>query len=343
MKQFFYLSVFCVLALTACTGAFKKGEIGLEYKIISGGGKQALVYGNFIQMHVKQVYSGTKDTVLMDSRDLMPSLQIFDSVNTPLPYYNILRQLKKGDSLIIRMLTDSAIKGSPQGMPPFMQKGKYIYTYVKLINVFETQAQVDSAMKAELLVAKPRMYKKQLEEIEKQLAKNKEQIEKDQKIIADYLLKNNIKAQKTKWGTYVAITTEGTGNLINNEDVATVNYTGKTLDSAKVFDSNIDPKFQHVQPLQVIMNQMGSVILGWTDALLQLKKGSKATVYVPSSLGYGKTGNGSDIKPDANLIFDMEIINVENESTLKEKQEEAQKKMTEAAKMRNDSLQKANK
>ena len=266
----------------------------------------------------------------------MPSLQIFDSVNTPLPYYNILRQLKKGDSLIIRILTDSAIKGSPQGMPPFMQKGKYIYTYVKLINVFETQAQVDSAMKAELLVAKPRMYKKQLEEIEKQLAKNKEQIEKDQKIIADYLLKNNIKAQKTKWGTYVAITTEGTGNLINNDDVATVNYTGKTLDSAKVFDSNIDPKFQHVQPLQVNMNQMGSVILGWTDALSQLKKGSKATIYVPSSLGYGKTGNGSEIKPDAILIFDMEIINVENESALNERQEAA-------AKMRNDSLQKANK
>ena len=336
MKQFFYLSVFCVLALTACTGAFKKGENGLEYKIISGGGKQALVYGNFIQMHVKQIYAGSKDTVLMDSRDMMPSLQLFDSVNTPLAYYNILRQLKKGDSLIIRLLTDSAVKGSPQGMPPFMQKGKYIFTHVKLINVFETQAQADSAMKGEMMLAKPRMYKKQLEELEKELAKNKTQIENDQKIIADYLLKNNIKAQKTKWGTYVAITTEGTGNLINNDDVATVNYTGKTLDSAKVFDSNIDPKFQHVQPLQVIMNQMGSVILGWTDALSQLKKGSKATIYIPSSLGYGKSGNGSEIKPDANLIFDMEIINVENESALNDRQEAA-------AKMRTDSLQKANK
>ena len=55
MKQFFYLSVFCALVLGACTGSFKKGDKGLEYKVISTGSGKPIPYGNFIQIHIKQV------------------------------------------------------------------------------------------------------------------------------------------------------------------------------------------------------------------------------------------------------------------------------------------------
>ena len=260
MKQFFYLSVICVLALTACTGAFKKGDNGIEYKIISKGSGKTVGYGNFIQIHIKQVYGGTKDTVLLDTRDIMPRIQILDSVNTPVASYKIISQMKKGDSLIIRLLTDTAFKTSPQEMPPFMKKGKYLYTHVKLVNFFETREQADSANKAESLLAKPKVFKKQMEEVEKDLATKKQQLDIDNKIIQDYLLKNNIKAVKTKWGTYVAITTEGTGEKLGVNDVAVVNYTGRTLDSAKVFDSNIDPAFKHMQPYEVALRHRSSQV-----------------------------------------------------------------------------------
>ena len=343
MKQFFYLSVICVLALTACTGAFKKGDNGIEYKIISKGSGKTVGYGNFIQIHIKQMYSGTKDTVLMDTRDIMPRIQMLDSVNTPVAYYKIISQMKKGDSLIIRLLTDTAFKTSPQEMPPFMKKGKYLYTHVKLVNFFETREQADSANKAESLLAKPKVFKKQMEEVEKEMASKKQQLEIDNKIIQDYLLKNNIKAEKTKWGTYVAITTEGTGEKLNMNDVAIVNYTGRTLDSGKVFDSNLDPQFKHAAPLEVSLAELGTVILGWYDALKQLKKGSKATVYIPSSLAYGENGKGGDIKPNANLIFDMDVIDVTSDEVLAAKQMERQKQMMEAQQRSNDSLQKATK
>ncbi len=347
MKQIFYLSAICIFTLAACTGAFKKGDKGLEYKIISDGKGKALSYGNFIQIHIKQVYSGSKDTVLLDTREYMPKIQLFDSVNTPLAYFKIIRQMKKGDSLIIRLLADSAYSGSPQGLPPFMKKGKFIYTHVKLVNIFETEQEADSANKAESIAAKPRIYKKQMDEIEKEIASNKQQLDIDSKIIQDYLAKNNIKAQKTKWGTYVSIVTEGTGEKLNNNQIATVNYTGKTLDSGKVFDSNIDPQFKHVQPMQVNLSEIGNVILGWTDALMQLKNGTKATVYIPSSLGYGKSGNGGAIKPNENLVFDIEVKEVINEAEFMAKQkamqQEMQNKMMEAERLRTDSLQKVNK
>jgi FKBP-type peptidyl-prolyl cis-trans isomerase len=266
----------------------------------------------------------------------MPQFGPLDSASTPLQYFKILKQLKKGDSLVIRELTDTAYKvpNPDNPMPPFMKKGKYIYTYIKLVNIFENKEQSDASEKAEYILAKPGIYKKQIEQVEKGLATKKAQLDAEIRVIETFLTKNNIKATKTKWGTYIAITTEGTGNTISNNDIAVVNYTGRTLDSGKVFDSNIDPKFTHVQPYPVDLSRLGGVILGWTDALLQLKKGSKATIYIPATLGYGDNGNGEKIKPGANLIFDIEVTDVTNEEAYvakqKAMQEEAMKKMQQS-------------
>lgn len=344
MKKFFYLSVFCVSALAACTGSFTRTKEGVEYKIISKGEGKTVGYGNYIQMHIKQLYNnGTKDTILLDTRDMMPRIQILDSVNTPLAYYTILSKMKKGDSLVLRILTDSAFKKNMQEMPPFMKKGKYLYTLVKMVNIFETQDQADSANKAERIMAKPVIYKKQLEDIEKDLASKKQQVEADDKLIQDYLTKNNIKAQKTKWGTYISITSEGTGEKLNTDNVAILNYTGRTLDSGKVFDSNTDPKFQHTQPLDVNLGQFGGIILGFPDALLQMKKGTKATVYIPSVLAYGTSGKGELIKPNDILIFDMEVTDVTTEEEAIAKQQAMQDRMIEEQKRTADSLQNASK
>lgn len=333
MKQFIYLSVICMLLLSACTNSYKKGDKGLEYKIISNGKGKTIGYGNFMMIHIKQVYSGTKDTVLLDTRDFMPRMQVFDSVNTPIPYYKIITQMRKGDSLVIRLLTDSAFKTGKQEMPPFMKKGKYLYTHVTMVNFFETREQADSAIKAEAVLAKPIVYKKQVEEIEKDLATRKAQLAADSKIIEDYLAKHNIKAEKTKWGTYVSIVSEGTGYKINNNKIAMVNYTGRTLDSGKVFDSNVDPKFEHVGPIAVNLGDWADLIIGWKDAILQLKDKSKAIIFIPSSLAYGENGKGADIKPNQPLMFDMEVTEVttEEEYLAKEnaKQQEMIKKIQE--------------
>ncbi len=329
MKQFFYLAAICMLALSACKNSFKKGDMGLEYKIISSGSGKTIGYGNFMQIHSKEIYGGTKDTVLHDTRSnmpFMPQISLLDSVSTPLAYYKIFSQLKRGDSVIVRLLSDSVYKNSQQGMPPFVKKGKYMYLHIKMVNFFETREQADSAHKAELAMARPRITKKQMEEIEKQLATKKTQIEAEGKVIEAYLAKNNIKATKTKWGTYISIINEGTGEKSSITNIATVNYTGRTLDSGRVFDSNVDPKFGHAQPYDVNISAF-DVVLGWSDALMNLKKGSKAVIYIPSSLGYGETGKGEIIKPGDNLIFDMEVLDITTEEQFAAKQKAMQEEM----------------
>ncbi len=71
--------------------------------------------------------------------------------------------------------------------------------------------------------------------------------------------------------------------------------------------SNEDPSFGHVEPFSFGLGQH-NVIKGWDDALAIMKKGMKATFYIPSPLAYGANGPSPKIGPNAILIFDIELL-----------------------------------
>ena len=82
-------------------------------------------------------------------------------------------------------------------------------------------------------------------------------------------------------------------------------YTGKLLDG-KVFDSSQKTG----QPIQLQIG-VGMVIPGWDDAILKLKKGTKATLVIPSTMGYGPQGSPPAIPGNAVLVFDVDLVNVQ--------------------------------
>ena len=132
----------------------------------------------------------------------------------------------------------------------------------------------------------------------------------DDKIIKDYLTKNNIQATKTPSGLYYVIKQKGLGENAKPGKKVTMNYTGQTLDG-KIFDSNVDPHFGHVQPFSFALG-MGQVIRGWDEGVQLLKLGSKATFYIPSGLAYGEQGAGGAIGPNTVLSFDVELVQIDN-------------------------------
>lgn len=338
MKQILSAAIICIIALSACTTPFKKAKDGTQFKVISVKKGPRLVAGNYMEMSVVAKY---KDSVLFSTaEDGMPQYGLYDTANFPMPYKEVFKNVHVGDSVVIKVSSDSLIaKGQAS---PFMKKGQFLYQSYTIVNVYKTKEEADAAQKKYIPAAKIKARKKEVEQIEKDLVTKKVKIDTDSKLIDDYLAKNNLKATKTKWGTYIVVQTEGTGNNLTPTDIASVNYTGKTFDSSKVFDSNIDPKFKHTQPLDVNLGQYQGMMLGWTDALLQMKKGTKATIYVPSSLAYGENGRQPEIKPDAILVFDMEVVGVSSEAEMIAKQEAAQKQQMEAQQKMMDSLQKAN-
>lgn len=323
MKQLFYLVITSIIFLSSCTESTKKFKDGTEYKIISDGKGQKIVNGNFIEVEILKKY---KDSVLYDSREMMPQFGLYDTAQFPPLFKEIFKKIRVGDSVFTKNLVDSIYKTG--NMPPFAKKGEYETTTYKFVNVFTTKEQTDSAYNKWLPIAKVRSAKKMTEQIQKDLKTNEPQLKADDKILSDYIAAHKLTAVKAPWGTFVALTNPGTGENLNDSSIAVVNYTGKTLVDS-VFDSNTDPKFGHKQPINVDLAQIGSVILGWTDGLKQMKKGSKGMLLIPSSLAYGKNGQGDKIKSNENLIFDVEVVDVLTPAQYQAQQMEQQKKIME--------------
>ena len=321
MKQLFYLVITSVIFLSSCTEADKKFTDGTAYKIISDGKGKQIVNGNFIEVEILKKY---KDSVIYDSRDIMPQFGLYDTAQFPPLFKTIFKNIRVGDSIFTKNLVDSIYKAG--NMPPFAKKGEYETTTYKFVNAYTTKEQTDSAYNKWLPIAKARSAKKMKEQVLTDLKTNAPQLAIDDKIISGYMAERKLTGVKAPWGTYVVITTPGTGENLNDSSIAVVNYTGRTLLDS-VFDSNIDPKFGHTQPINVDMSQVGGIILGWADGLRLMKKGSKGKFLVPSSLGYGKTGQGEKIKANENLVFDIEVVDVITPAQYQAQQLEQQQKM----------------
>jgi len=108
------------------------------------------------------------------------------------------------------------------------------------------------------------------------------------------------------WAADLKITNniEGKGVEIVKHSKIKVHYLGKLEDGTK-FDSSYD----RGEPFSFQIG-LRQVIEGWEKGLMGMKVGGKRTLIIPSELGYGERGAGDLIPPKANLIFDIEIIDV---------------------------------
>lgn len=104
---------------------------------------------------------------------------------------------------------------------------------------------------------------------------------------------------------YVDLTL-GNGAAAKTGDHLVVNYTGKLIDGTK-FDSSYD----RGQPFLVELG-VTKVIQGWTEGLAGMKPGGKRKLIIPPQLGYGLNGYPDVIPPNATLIFEVELVAINN-------------------------------
>jgi len=103
-------------------------------------------------------------------------------------------------------------------------------------------------------------------------------------------------------GLQYRVITQGTGKKPSATSTVTVNYVGKLMDGTE-FDSSI----KRGEPATFPVN---GVIKGWTEGLQLMPVGSKWEFVIPASLGYGESGAGGVIPPNAVLVFEVDLLSI---------------------------------
>ena len=107
----------------------------------------------------------------------------------------------------------------------------------------------------------------------------------------------------TASGLQYLVLKEGNGVKPGPNDAVTVHYTGRLIDGT-VFDSSVE----RGEPATFAV---GQVIPGWVEGLQLMSEGAAWRLFIPSNLAYGPHGTGP-IQPNSTLIFDVQLIKVEN-------------------------------
>jgi FKBP-type peptidyl-prolyl cis-trans isomerase FkpA len=305
-KSIFVLAAAVGLFATSCQN-FKKGDGGLEYKIVKDEAAVKAADGDhlFVDMIVT---SDRNDSLIQSTYDLgLP--QYVNIVSDTIPgnykgsYSSMFKYLGEGDSAVFRLNLDTMAAKS--GQPKLPIADKFLTFTIKVKKHFKKAELPDSIAHVEL----DKYYKELIANLEKAEAGKLESYVKD----------NKLEPKKTDSDLQYVITEEGTGAKPVVGDTVKVNYVGK-LTHGKVFDTSIkeeaDKAKLPVNPMRTfepIKFALGvdPVIPAWTEGLQLLNKGGKATLIIPSKLAYGSNGAPQGgIPPFAPLVFEVELVDV---------------------------------
>jgi len=123
-------------------------------------------------------------------------------------------------------------------------------------------------------------------------------------LVGTVLLSAQTDTITTESGLKYIVLKKGNGPKAEPTKAVEVHYTGSLTDG-KVFDSSRE----RGEPIEFILGA-GQVIPGWDEGIALMHVGDQFKLFIPSKLGYGEAGAGGVIPPNADLIFDVELMSV---------------------------------
>lgn len=296
MKQLSLLSV-AALALFAAScsdsqfDGYKKAENGLHYKFFTEteGAKKVEVGDGVVVRYV--ISKESNDSVIIDSKRVSRDGSGFaqfalNESSFKGSFEDGLMMMGAGDSASFIISADSFFlrTNGEMALPAGFKPGEHVKGIFKIKEVLNKAQMEEKRKKAEADRA-----------VQMKAMEAQEQVDREK-----YLADNKITVKPSESGLYFVQVKKGNGGASPKPtDVITANYSGMFL-NGEVFDSSE----QHGEPLVYPLNQL---VPGWIEAFSKMKKGEKAKIVVPSSLGYGAQGN-SRIPPFSTLVFDIELI-----------------------------------
>jgi FKBP-type peptidyl-prolyl cis-trans isomerase len=203
--------------------------------------------------------------------------------------------LKEGDSVLFKLKAEDVFQNTfQQPMPDFIKKESFITFDIGVEDIMSPE---------EYREYQTAQMQKQRETM---MAQQEGQMKEDIATIDQYLEENSIDADSTESGLRYVITEQGIGTVPSPGDSVYVHYRGMLLDGTLFQDSHEEGEGK---PFAFPLGQ-GWVIPGWDEGIALLKKGGKATLYIPSPLAYGPQARSEVIQANAILKFDVELVEV---------------------------------
>lgn len=272
------------IVLASC--GFKKTDSGVEYKIVEDKDGPKVEAGGFVELTLN--YYNEADSFKSAQRGGPIQIPMPDSLRFKHSIEAVLLTLTEGDSVLIRMNSDSLYKNIFNSKPPKgMDEDSKTTFEIRVVKAYSKDSlrRMQEAYQAEQQAA---------------IMKRQMQMQADTVAIKEYLTSKKIKAKRTLDGVYYVITKKQEGLELQPGDTANTFYAGRLLDGT-AFDSNFGK-----DPFPVVIGE-SQVIRGWHSCLMKMKKGEKGTFYIPSVLAYGDQAAGDKIPPNSILVFDIEV------------------------------------
>ncbi|MFY0627967.1 MAG: FKBP-type peptidyl-prolyl cis-trans isomerase [Reichenbachiella sp.] len=276
----FILVVVIALGVLSCEN--KKTNIvtksGVSVDFINKGDSAGFKAKEIVLLNMLGVYQGG-DTLFNTLNGGLPQPMMFDSAQWASggTFYEAIESCGNGDSIVFSVTANDFFLNTFKSPVPDSVKGADKINFT---------VGIDDVMSMEAF----------------QAYRSAKMIELEKVTIDKYLSDNNLTAEKTESGLLYIVTEQGDGAKPVVGDNVKVHYRGAFLDDRE-FDSSIGK-----DPFEFPLGQ-GRVIKAWDEGIALLNVGSKATLIVPSALGYGERGAGS-IPPNTILKFDVELLGI---------------------------------
>jgi FKBP-type peptidyl-prolyl cis-trans isomerase len=282
------------IAAVSCGDGMKEQETvdGMKYTIINDEGGRTPDSSDVTTFDFS-ILTLDDSLIVSSAENGQPARLMIDGPGNPEALSNLLKLFSAGDSVVVRSTAEKLF--GPQNTPPNIETTQPITMNIKIQKV-QTYPEFETEMQE--------LRAQQMKEQEEKMAIVSAEEDERLKIYLDSMNWTS-KAEILESGLVIIRTKKNPrGAQPEAGDKIKAHYTGRIL-NGEVFDSSRERN----KPFEFTVGQ-GMVIRGWDEGFQQLRVGEKATLLIPSRLGYGANGAGGRIPPYSILDFDVELLEI---------------------------------
>ena len=143
---------------------------------------------------------------------------------------------------------------------------------------------------------------KKHQELEK--AENQKRLDEEPARIEKFVKEHNVNVAPSESGVYFLEIEKGTGAMPDNGDIVAIHYNLYNIED-KLIESSFDS-----DPMVFVYGH-GEMVPGIEEALGQMRVGGKATIIVPSAMGFGEVAIDKELPANSTVIFDLQLVDVQ--------------------------------